>query len=82
MKLLLRTILVLATVLAAGANAHAESPEQDDKPSYELPAIVHGKTSMRQAMRSGSTFSFKLYQTDEPPPRQPYSYPEPDSNGK
>ena len=35
---------------------------------------------LRQAMRSGSTFSFKMFRQDGQEKRQPYSYPEPDSN--
>lgn len=82
MKLLLRTVLILAAAGAAAGSARAQSREPDDKPSYKLPPIVHGKTSMHRAMRSGSTFSFKHYQSDEPPPRPPYTYPEPASNEK
>lgn len=79
MKYALTGISVLAALLAASV-ARADSPDKKEGQSYELPAIVHGKTSMRQAMQSGSTFSFKLFQVDEPQKRQPYSYPEPSFN--
>lgn len=82
----LRTILVLlaacaiaGSALAAG-DALAAPPEQAENAPYQLPVVVHGKTSMRQAMRSGSTFSFKMFRQDSQEKRQPYSYPEPDSN--
>lgn len=76
----LRTIFVLATALAMAGTALAAPPEPEEDASYQLPVVVHGKTSMRQAMRSGSTFSFKMFQQEGRQTRQPYSYPEPDSN--
>ena len=76
----LRTIFVLAAALAMAGTALAAPPEPEEDASYQLPVVVHGKTSMRQAMRSGSTFSFKMFQQEGRATRQPYSYPEPDSN--
>lgn len=79
MKYALTVISVLAALFAGGV-ARADPPDDDEDQSYDLPTIVHGKTSMRQAMQSGSTFSFKLFQVDEPQKRKPYSYPEPSLN--
>lgn len=76
----LRTFFILAAALAMAGAALAAPPEQEDNASYQLPVVVHGKTSMRQAMQSGSTFSFKMFQQEGQKTRRPYSYPEPDSN--
>ncbi|MBD9374349.1 hypothetical protein IB238_17140 [Rhizobium sp. ARZ01] len=79
MKYASTVIATLAVLLAVGV-ARADSPDDNEGQSYDLPTIVHGKTSMQQAMQSGSTFSFKLFQVDEPQKQQPYSYPEPSFN--
>ena len=73
------TCAMAGSALATG-NAWSAPPEPAENAPYQLPVVVHGKTSMRQAMRSGSTFSFKTFRQDGQEKRQPYSYPEPDSN--
>lgn len=78
MKYALATFM-LTSLLMAGV-AHADPADNDKDQTYELPTIVHGKTSMTKAMQTGSTFSFKLFQVDEPEKPQPYSYPEPSLN--
>lgn len=78
MKYALATFM-LASLLMAGV-ARADPADDSEDQSDQLPTIVHGKTSMRKAMQSGSTFSFKLFQIDEPQKPQPYSYPEPSLN--
>lgn len=78
--MLLRLVPLLAVSFAVSVPALAASPEPRDNAPYQLPVVVHGKTSMRQAMRSNSTFSFKMFQQVDEGGRKPYSYPEPDSN--
>lgn len=69
----------LTSLLMVGI-VRADSADDDKDQSYDLPTIVHGKTSMTKAMQSSSTFSFKLFRADDPNKRQPYSYPEPSPN--
>lgn len=82
MKMLSRIAITVAALSMGGGFAYADSADQKNGSSYSLPTVVHGKTSMREAIGSNSTFSFKLFQVDdsEAKPRQPYSYPEPDDS--
>jgi hypothetical protein len=82
MKILSRIAILASALSMVGGFAFADSSQhRNDDPSYALPTIVHGKTSMRNAMKPNSTFSFKMFQTgDDGKPQKPYSYPEPDDN--
>lgn len=78
--MLSRSVLLLTVSVALAGTAFAASPDRRDDPSYDLPVVVHGKTSMRKAMGTNTTFSFKMFQRDRQQKPEPYSYPEPDSN--
>lgn len=78
--MLFRSFLLLTVSVALAGTASATSRDRRDDPSYDLPVVVRGKTSMRQAMGTSSTFSFKTFQRDGQQKPEPYSYPEPDSN--